>query len=106
MELKLLFIYIKYYLFTTATVDRGLFLLSVYHSELLVENSSPDAVRLQVSRLEHLSGVRDRSFLLHVDPHLHGLQAGVDPRIAQTGQTDRHVTFSHLADALIQSDLQ
>lgn len=60
--------------------------LSVYHYELHAEGASPHAVRLQVSRLEHHGGIHHWLFIFHVDPHLHGLQICVDPRVPETGQ--------------------
>lgn len=59
---------------------------SVYHRQLPPEGATAHSVRLQVSRLEHHGGVPHRLLLLHVDPHLHGLQTGVDAWLSETGQ--------------------
>lgn len=61
-------------------------LFSVYHSELPPQGATAYIVWPQVPRLEHHSWILHWLLILHVDPHLHGLQAGVDSWISQTGQ--------------------
>lgn len=80
-------------------------LLSVHHSELSVESTYPHAVWLQVSRLEHHSRLHHRLLLLYVDPHIHGLQTGVDPWFSQTGlwikkKPQNNKTISHVFNLL------
>lgn len=61
-------------------------LFSVHHSELPAQGAAADPVWLQVPGLEHHGRIHHWLFILHVDPHLHGLQAGVDSWIPQAGQ--------------------
>lgn len=61
-------------------------LFSVYHCELPPQGATTYLVWPQVPRLEHHSWIHHWLFILHVDPHLHGVQAGVDSWISQTGQ--------------------